>query len=95
METIRFYVYSLYRNQPEIDYLTVGEPLVNRKVLVDRKVVNNCSDNICLGGYGIDDNYYQFDSYEAYYASSFFEKEHRIHGLFVESKEVEVAVDLS
>ena len=94
METIRCYVYSLYRNQMEVDYCDVDEPLVNRKVLVDRKIVNDCSDNICIGGYGVDHNYYQFDSYEAYHASGFFSEKQHIHGLFVESKEVEVSVNL-
>lgn len=92
--SLTFYIYSLYRSDQEDDWCNLdseGNP--SKKdicILVDEVVLNECSDNLCIGGIGKDNKYYQFDSYEAYYAESYFRKNFDIHGLYIESKKVSI-----
>lgn len=92
---LEFWIYSLYRkvfqenwNKIDID----GNPTIETvEVLVDERVINDPSDNLCIGGIGTDVKHYQFDSYEAYHAANWFAEKESIHGLRIES--VKVSVD--
>lgn len=54
-----FYVYRLLSEKDEV---------------LDEVVVDDPSDDICIGGYGNDHNYHQYDSYEAYHAYEHFKE---------------------
>lgn len=80
-EFIEFYVYTLYRDTEE------GTEVAAKVVL------NDCSDNLCIGATGVDDKYYQYDSYEGYHSHGWFEEKYEQHGLRVVSKKVKVSLD--
>lgn len=80
-EFIEFNIYTLYRDTED------------GSEVVDRVVLDDCADNLCIGATGIDDKYYQYDSYEGYHSHGYFEKEYSKHGLRVDSKKVKVALD--
>lgn len=75
---ITFWIYELFRFQKD-----------GSKTLQDIVVLNDCSDNLCIGGYGNDDKYYQYDSYEGYHASGYFSDKYTEHGLKIESNRVQ------
>jgi hypothetical protein len=85
---IEFWIYELWLDTTEHDWVEDKEKAVSK--LVTSKVLDDCSDNICIGGNGKDNKYYQFDSYEAYYASSYFTVEYNAHGLRIECRKVRV-----
>jgi hypothetical protein len=89
---LKFTIYSLYRNEMQEDWSNIENPgvLVEKAVLKSRKVVDDPSDNICIGAYGTDKKYYQFDSCEAYHADGFFSKDFDKHALWIESTYYEV-----
>lgn len=92
---LEFWIYSLYRKEFQENWNKIdnnGNPVIEVvDVLVDERVINCPSHNLCIGAVGIDGKYYQFDSYEAYYASHWFAEKESIHGLRIEA--VKVSVD--
>ena len=60
--------------------------LIDARGEVSFTVVDNPSDNIRLGGYDINNQYQQYDSYEAYYACDWAKK----HGMELSSTVVEI-----
>lgn len=94
MSTLKFWIYQLCRKDIEDDWNNIdkhGNPAqIEVEKIIDEKVVNDCADNICLGGHGKDNKYYQADSYEAYHCSDYFQKKFTIHGLYVNVIHVEV-----
>ena len=54
------------------------------------RVVDDCSDNICLYGTDKDNKFQQYDSHEAYYCHEWAEK----HGFTVASKQFEINVEV-
>lgn len=51
-------------------------------------VVNDLSDNGCIGGYDKNNQYQQYDSYELYHAYEWAEK----HGMKLESGSMEIDI---
>lgn len=92
---LEFWIYSLYRKEFQENWNKIddnGNPEIKAvDVLVYERVINDPSDNLCIGGIGIDGKYYQFDSYEAYHAANWFAERESVHGLRVDS--VKVSVD--
>jgi len=69
---VTFYVYELWFDTEHEDWST-GEMIMKpTSILVDRFVVNDSSDNLCIGSVSADGNYHQYDSYEAYHAESYY-----------------------
>lgn len=68
-----FWVYNIYNTTMVEDWAhEIPGILIEKEELQDTVVVDDCSDNICIGAYDISGKYRQFDSYEAYHASSYF-----------------------
>lgn len=89
---IDFWVYSLICKELVEDWSDLENPgtLKEMPVVKTTVVVNDPADKLCIGAYGKDGKFYQFDSYEAYYASDFFDQEFDKHGLVLETKHFEV-----
>lgn len=85
-----FWVYELYCTELKEDWTheIPGTP-AEVKVLRSRVVVDDPSDNICIGGKDNKGCYRQFDSYEAYHVYSYFNNNPE-WGLSIESYEVQV-----
>ncbi len=68
-----FWVYNIYNKEMNEDWLhEIPGTLMEKEVLQNTVVVNDCSDNICIGCKDANGVYRQFDSYEAYYANDYF-----------------------
>lgn len=87
---LKFRIYELKLSTMQEDWSDKTDPGVLKPtiVVVDQVVVDDPSDNICIGARGKDGKYYQFDSYEAYHSYEYFQKDFDTHGLFVESYSV-------
>jgi hypothetical protein len=70
---LEFWVYTLWGKKKEYNWDTDREDIVDTEL--DSVVVNDPSDNLCIGGYRLDGKYLQYDSYEAYHADSYFREE--------------------
>ena len=68
--TIEFFIYQLVK---------VDEH--GNEEIVDQVILDDCSNNLCIGGNGVDGNYYQYDSYEGYHSHSYFADNFNVHGL--------------
>ena len=93
---LKFYVYELKLTGMQEDWTDKIDPGALKPVVVviDTVVVNDTSDNLCIGGYGKDEKYYQYDSQEAYYANDYFSQNFETHGLFVERFAVEIPLNV-
>jgi hypothetical protein len=89
---MKFYLYTLTRLEKRTDWITEMDEEV--EIVVQTKVLDDCSDNLCIGYTGNDGKYWQFDSYEGWYAESFFEKEFHLHGLKVTSKQIDIPEEI-
>lgn len=89
---IDFWVYSLICKELVEDWGDLENPGTLKEIPVVKTtvVVNDPADRLFIGAYGKDGKFYQFDSYEAYYAHSFFAEDFDKHGLAIESKHFEV-----
>jgi len=89
---LKFYIYELKLTVMQEDWTDKVAPgaLKPTVTVLDSVIVNDLSDNLCIGGYGKDDKYYQFDSHEAYYAADYFSQKFDAHGLFTEYYTVEI-----
>jgi hypothetical protein len=67
---LEFWVYTLWGKKKEYNWETDCEELVDTDL--DSVVVNDPSDNLCIGGYRLDGKYLQYDSAEAWPADSYF-----------------------
>ena len=87
---LKFFIYSLHKEELFDDWLNyTGEgdvPQTKQKVLVQQVVLNDSCDKLCIGGIGIVGKYYQFDSYEGYYAREWFKQNEHVHGLTLECR---------
>lgn len=85
-----FWVYNIYNIEMIEDWNhEIPGVLVEKEVLQNTVIVNDCSDNIYIGCKDANGVYRQFDSYEAYYASSYF-AEHPEWKIRVEGYKVSV-----
>jgi hypothetical protein len=89
---MKFYLYTLTRLEKKMNWVT--DAYEDTEVVVETKVLDDCSDNLCIGATGNNGKYYQFDSYEGWYAASFFEQEFHLHGLKVTSKEINIPAEI-
>lgn len=89
---LKFYVYELKLTTMEEDWHDAKHPGILKPFtkIVNQVILDDPSDNLCIGGYGKDGNYYQFDSYEAFYSFEYFDENFEKHGLFVESYAVQI-----
>lgn len=89
---LEFWIYRLCKTEMVEDWSNVGEPGKPTPAIrvVNEVLVDDPSDNICIGGHGKDGKYYQFDSYEAYNSFEYFRRDFDKHGLWVESQKVSV-----
>lgn len=71
---------GLVVEQDWMDPKDPGKETLVEKV-IHRVTCDDCSDKICIGATGKDGRYYQYDSYEAYYAEDYFKKDFDKHGL--------------
>lgn len=55
----KFYIYRLVNENNEV---------------LDEKVIDDCGDNLCIGGEDSTGKYHQYDSYEAWHARNHFEE---------------------
>lgn len=69
---MKFMVYEIWGTDVNIDWYAPEERYVETPVCLDRKVLDDSSDNLCIGATGADGKYHQFDSYEGYHAASYF-----------------------
>ncbi len=69
-----FWVYNIYNTTMVENWLYGSGELVEKEELQDTVVVDDCSDNICIGCKDANGIYRQFDSYESYYANDYFSK---------------------
>lgn len=76
---MKFMLYDLVRCNPD-----------GTKEVVDTVVLDQSSDDICIGGFGINGRYYQYDSYEGYNSHEFFSKHFDEHGLKVVSCSISI-----
>lgn len=91
---MEFKVYMLYKHEMQPDWSDVSDPGVLRatKTCIDKVVVNSCFDKMCIGGYGSDGKYWQFDSEEAHYSYGWFIQNFNQHGLWLESMTVKAEI---
>jgi hypothetical protein len=71
-----FYVYRLVNDEGQV---------------LDENIVENRSDKLCIGGYGNDGKYHQFDSYESALPGPYFDSLNV--GLKIVSTEVKINTD--
>jgi hypothetical protein len=92
MKHIEFWVYQLKRDDMVEDWYDPIEPgkLKSTPIVVAQVVVNAPSDTICIGGYGKDGKFYQYDSYEAYHSHAYFEQNFDQHGLYTDCVKVRI-----
>ena len=69
---MKFMVYEIWGTDVNIDWSSSEERYIETAVCLDRKVLDDSSDNLCIGATGADGEYHQFDSYEGYYAADHF-----------------------
>lgn len=91
---LTFWIYSLCKDELQDDWNNIdhqGYPAQKLvKVVKCERIVNDPADNLCVGSPGNDGKYYQFDTYEAYHADSYFRQDFDKHGLYIESRQVQV-----
>lgn len=89
---LKFVVYELHVTLMREDWTDVNNlgALKPTDTVVDSRVVSDSEDRICIGGYGKDGKYYQFDSSSAWNVAWFFEEDFDLHGLWIESYEVKI-----
>ena len=90
---LEFWVYYLTMTEMQEDWADPTDPgcLKPAEVVKATVVLNDPSDNLCIGAYGKDGKFYQFDSYEGYHSHDFFQKDFDLHGLQVKTRHVKVA----
>lgn len=93
---LKFVVYELHGTQMKEDWTDMKDigALKPTDVVIDRGVVSDSEDHICIGGLGKDGKYYQYDSSSAWWAAAFFEEGFDLHGLWIESYEVNIPMDV-
>lgn len=87
---MKFMVYRLWRNTMQTSWASGYEENEVVPELVDETVVDESSDNLCIGGFGNDGRYYQFDSHKGYHAYKYFEDSNPASGLWIESFQVNI-----
>lgn len=90
-----FWVCELIGDTTYQDWTDIENPGVEKTIrtVLHRIVCNDPADKICIGAYGKDEKYLQYDSYEAYHAQGFFAENFETHGL--EFRMTRVAVDMN
>ena len=74
---LEFWVYYLTMTEMQEDWVDPVDPGCLKPVEVVKAavVLNDPADNLCIGAYGKDGKFYQFDSYEGYHSHEFFQKD--------------------
>lgn len=96
MNKLSFWVYELHGEVIEPDWADKIDPGCMKLVrkCINRVVVDDCSDKLCIYGYGKDGKHYQYDSYEAYHSHDYFQKDFDKHGLIIECYKVEMPMSV-
>jgi hypothetical protein len=92
-ETTKVYIYELWQDDVEVDHDYINDKPIMGSLMKNMTFVPDPSDKICIGARGADDGYWQYDSYEAYYAEDYFRSTYDRHKLRIVSRVKEV--DLS
>lgn len=94
-QTLEFWICELIGDHVYQDWTDLKDPgvLKTERKVMQRIVVNDCADKICIGAYCRDGEYLQYDSYEAYHAQDFFARNFDSHGL--EFRMTRVMVDMN
>lgn len=89
---LEFWIYELIGDVKFQDWTDIENPGAEKttRTVLQRVVCNDPADKICIGAYGKDEGYYQYDSYEAYYAADYFARDFEIHGLEINMYKVSV-----
>jgi len=92
MSKLSFWVYELLGEENYEDWADKSNPgtVKTHTVVLSTVVLDDCSDNLCIGGTGKDGKYYQYDSYEGWHAASFFAVDYTKHGLSINCYKAEV-----
>lgn len=87
---MRFMIYEIWGKEVYVDYSAGAvDDYIEYDVCLNRKVLDESSDSLCIGATGADGKYHQFDSYEGYYAADHFAK-HPEWKLEIRSYQVEI-----
>ena len=95
MATVKFWICELSGEVEYQDWNDLSDPgkIKTRTEVLERVVVNDSSDTLCIGAYGKNSKYLQYDSYEAYHAEGFFKSKYDEYGLEFRMYQVEADLD--
>lgn len=94
MDYIEFYICELHGEVSYEDWADKEDPgrVKNRWEVLTRTVCDDAGDTICIGAMGRDGKYWQYDSYEAWHAESFFKEHQEQHGLVFSMNKVKASI---
>lgn len=94
-QPLEFWICELIGDYVYQDWTDIENPGAEKtiRVILSRIVCDDSSDKICIGAYGKDEKYLQYDSYEAYHAQSFFAQNFETHGLEFKMRRVSVSMN--